>query len=225
MRSTPPAGNDATARARIREAAIRRYGIEGFSAGLRAIAGDAGVSPGLVLHHFGSKDGLRRECDAYVLAAIRDQKSAALSSGGPAAALAAMAEIDHLAPLVAYALRSMQAGGDVARSFFEQFVADAEQYIAEGVASGVLIPSRDEAARARYLTLVGFGAILLDMALCPPDDPADVAAVIRGYLERMGLPSIELFTQGLYADHRMLDAYLLYVGDPPSGDVRSSDPR
>ena len=67
--------NDLTTRARIRDAAITAFGEQGFAVGVRAIAEAAGVSPGLVNHHFGSKDGLRAECDAFVTDAIRQAKS------------------------------------------------------------------------------------------------------------------------------------------------------
>lgn len=63
--------SDLTARARIRDAALARFGADGIAgASLRAIAADAGVSPALVVHHFGSKEGLRRACDEHVLAAM-----------------------------------------------------------------------------------------------------------------------------------------------------------
>lgn len=229
MRSVPDGSPDrqtvdATARARIRDAAIRRFGTEGFAVGLRAIALDAGVSPALVLHHFGSKDGLRRECDEHVLGVIREHKAAAVGPSGATSAFLALAAIDELAPLVGYALHSVGAGGETARSFFDHFVADAEEYVAAGVAAGTIKPSRDEKARAAYLTLFGFGAMLLDMSLHPPKDPTDLSSAIRGYLDRSALASVELFTQGLYTDHRMLDAYLLYVGDPPRGAAASDDP-
>ena len=72
MNVDPQAPNrDRTTRARIRDAAIAVFGEQGFSTGVRAVAAAAGVSPGLVNHHFGSKDGLRAECDAHVLEAIR----------------------------------------------------------------------------------------------------------------------------------------------------------
>ena len=57
---------DMTAVARIRDAAIELFGSRGFDVGVRAIAEAAGVSPGLVIHHFGSKDGLRKACDDYI---------------------------------------------------------------------------------------------------------------------------------------------------------------
>src|ERR687885_426871 len=98
MRSASADG-DLTARARIRDAAIRRFGAEGFGAPVRAIAAEAGVSPGLVIHHFGSKDGLRAACDEHVLRLIREAETDAFSSS-PGAMLAQLAELDQYAPLV-----------------------------------------------------------------------------------------------------------------------------
>lgn len=55
---------DLTGRARLRDAAIESFAAAGFDESLRAIAIRAGVSAGLVRHHFGSKEKLRAECDA-----------------------------------------------------------------------------------------------------------------------------------------------------------------
>ena len=50
---------DLTAQARIRNAAVELFARDGFEkTNLRAIAAAAGVSAGLVIHHFGSKDEL-----------------------------------------------------------------------------------------------------------------------------------------------------------------------
>ena len=59
---------DLTARARIREAAIALFAEKGMAATtIRDIAQAAGVSSGLLRHHFGSKEGLRDACDEYAL--------------------------------------------------------------------------------------------------------------------------------------------------------------
>jgi len=63
--------SDLTARARIRDAAIELFadrGIEGAT--IRDIAQKAGVSSGLLRHHFGSKEGLRDACDEFVLSEL-----------------------------------------------------------------------------------------------------------------------------------------------------------
>jgi AcrR family transcriptional regulator len=60
---------DLTARARIRDAAIRLFADKGIdAASIREIAQEAGVSSGLLRHHFGSKEGLRDACDEYAMA-------------------------------------------------------------------------------------------------------------------------------------------------------------
>lgn len=59
---------DLTAKARIRNAALALYsqfGEDGTS--MRAIAQEAGVTGGLVVHHFGSKDGLREAVELHVV--------------------------------------------------------------------------------------------------------------------------------------------------------------
>jgi AcrR family transcriptional regulator len=60
--------SDLTARARIRDAAISLFAEKGIEAAtIRDIAQAAGVSSGLLRHHFGSKEGLRDACDEYAL--------------------------------------------------------------------------------------------------------------------------------------------------------------
>lgn len=60
--------SDLTAAARIRDAAIDIFGRQGFeAASLREIAREAGVSPALVVHHYGSKEKLREHCDDYLM--------------------------------------------------------------------------------------------------------------------------------------------------------------
>ncbi|TSE01909.1 TetR/AcrR family transcriptional regulator [Skermania sp. ID1734] len=212
MRSTTlgrAADGDLTTRARIRDAAIEVFGERGFATGVRAIATAAGVSPGLVNHHFGSKDGLRAECDAYVLESIRAAKSESLRNPTPAGLLAALADIEGFAPVVAYVVRSLQTGGALAVSLFEQMVANAEQYLAEGVEAGTLRPSRDATARARYLATTGGGGLLLFLQLrADSGGRIDYRKALREYADQMMLPALEIHTEGLLTDSMMLDTLL-----------------
>lgn len=205
---------------RIRDAAILRYGRDGFSVGLRAVAADAGVTAGLVVHHFGSKDGLRKACDAHVLGVIRSAKLKS-ATGGPAAAIAQLAEIEEYAPMALYSLRSLQAGGELAGEFMEQMCGDALEYLEAGVASGLIRPSRDPAARARYLAMQGMGSLLLWISLHPGfREVDDFRKELRQISDEITLPALELFSEGLFVDRTMLDDYLMYVCDPPAGDAK-----
>lgn len=63
---------DLTGRARIRECALRLYAAHGAEAvSLRRVARDAGATPGLVTHHFGSRAGLYRAVQDHVVELVR----------------------------------------------------------------------------------------------------------------------------------------------------------
>ncbi|HET6732540.1 TetR/AcrR family transcriptional regulator [Mycobacterium sp.] len=226
MRSAP---DDRTAIARIRDAAIEQYGKHGFNVGLRTIAESAGVSAALVIHHFGSKEGLRKACDDYIAEEIRQAKSESLQTSDPATWFAQMAEIESYAPMMAYLVRSMQSGSELAKAFWRRMIANAEEYIEEGVRAGTIKPSRDPAARAKYMGLSSGGGFLLYLQM--HDNPSDLRAVLRDYGEEMVLPALEMFTEGLMADSTMYDAFLAqrekgipFTSHEGEGDDGSNNP-
>ncbi|HVQ48455.1 MAG TPA: TetR family transcriptional regulator [Mycobacterium sp.] len=200
------ASDDRTAIARIRDAAIDQWGQQGFNVGLRSIAEAAGVSAALVIHHFGSKEGLRKACDDYIAEEIRTGKSASMQSADPANWFAQMAEIESYAPLMAYLVRSMQSGSELAKMMWQRMIDNAEEYLEEGVRNGLLRPSHDPRARAKFLGLTGGGGFFLFLQL--HDNPTDLRAVLRDYGEEMTLPALEVYTEGLMADSTMYDAFL-----------------
>jgi AcrR family transcriptional regulator len=197
---------DLTAAARIRDAAIEQFGQHGFGVGLRAIADAAGVSAALVIHHFGSKEGLRKACDDYVAEEIRTSKSEALQSKDPATWFAQLAEIEDYAPLMAYLVRSMQAGGELATMLWRRMIDNADEYLDEAVRAGTIKPSRDPHARARYLGITGGGGFLLYLQM--HETPTDIRAVLHDYAREMVLPALEIYTEGLMVDRAMYDAFL-----------------
>jgi AcrR family transcriptional regulator len=195
-----------TATARIRDAAIEQWGQHGFTVGLRAIAEAAGVSAALVIHHFGSKEGLRKACDDYIAEEIRTAKSESMRSADPATWFAQMAEIESYAPMMRYLVRSMQSGTELAKIFWRRMLENAEEYLEEGVRAGTLKPSRDPKARAKFLALTGGGGFLLYLQM--HDNPTDMAAVLHDYGEEMVLPALEVYTKGLMTDSTMYDAFV-----------------
>jgi AcrR family transcriptional regulator len=206
MRSADVRPGDKTAIARIRDAAIEQVGERGFDVGLRTIAEAAGVSAALVIHHFGSKEGLLKACDEYIAEEIRSGKSEAMQSHDAASWLAQVAEIESFAPMMAYLVRSMQSGGDLAKAMWRRMIDNAESYLEEGVRAGTIKPSRDPKARAKYLAFTGGGGFLLYLQM--HDNPTDVGAVLRDYGDDMVLPALEVFTEGLMADPTMYDAFV-----------------
>src|SRR4051812_35188546 len=86
---------DLTAKANVRNAALRLFAERGHDAvTVREIAAAAGVSPALVVHHFGSKDGLRAAVDSYAakafdaLFSMDEQDLAAMLTGDGSTSIA-----------------------------------------------------------------------------------------------------------------------------------------
>lgn len=221
------AQDDRTTVARIRDAAIAEFGQHGFEVGVRSIAKAAGVSPALVIHHFGSKENLRAACDDYIAEEIRSGKSASIQSNDPATWFAQMAEIESYAPLMAYLVRSMQSGSELAKTLWRRMIDNAELYLEDGVRAGTVKPSADPKARARYLGLNGGGAFLLYLQL--HETPTDLRAVLHDYAEDMALPALEVYTHGLLTDTTMYDAFLdhrekgIPFSSPQRGDGDDGD--
>jgi AcrR family transcriptional regulator len=156
MRSVKP--EDLTARARIRDAALGQLadrGLKGTS--LREIAAEAGVTPGLVQHHYGSKEGLRAACDAYVLDIIRLQATELVDerrvgdetfitsayAGGPL--------------LTRYLVRALLDGSPASNELFDEIVRLTEAYLS-GLATGTHDPGELRARAAVFAAMkLGLG--------------------------------------------------------------------
>lgn len=122
---------DQTARARIRDAALRLVGERGFEgATVRDIARAAGVSGGLVRHHFGSKEGLRDACDRYALSRLTYLKEQAVLEGqmtNPGFMSAAQPEFFGI---YRYFARSLVDGSPAAGAMFDAMVDLGEDWLA-----------------------------------------------------------------------------------------------
>ena len=150
--------DDLTTRARIRDAALARFPRDGFAATtMRAIAADAGVSPGLVVHHFGSKDGLREACDRYVVEKFRETKLAAMEDGnianpGFASTAYLMAE-----PLLRYFSWALVRGHSAADDLFDEMVREGLAITRVAIEKGMVKDSPDLATRTTVQMALMFG--------------------------------------------------------------------
>jgi AcrR family transcriptional regulator len=126
-----PAFEDLTARARIREAALAQFAEHGFErTTIRGIAAAAGVSPGLVRHHFGSKQALRDTIDAHVLREIRRVNDEIMENGQHGDLRASALSRQAIRPFLGYLVRAMMDGSDIIATLFDQMVDMSEQWVA-----------------------------------------------------------------------------------------------
>jgi AcrR family transcriptional regulator len=114
--------------AAIVEAAMARFARDGFATPLRAIAEDAGVSAALIVHHFGSKAGLRAAVDTHVLDLV-DEKMRLLQEEGAAAAMAWVMTVMTQGDVPRYLARVLVEGGTAGDALFRSFVDTTEKVL------------------------------------------------------------------------------------------------
>jgi AcrR family transcriptional regulator len=153
-----PAFEDLTARARIRDAAIRQFAERGGNlTTVRDIAQEAGVSPGLLRHHFGSKEALRDACDQYVLDRIVKIKEEILLEGK----IASPSFLPSVHPTILlfyrYVTRALLDGSPRAAAMFDDMVVLTEQWIGKNA------PDVTDDHRAYAAVLVGMQSGILAM--------------------------------------------------------------
>lgn len=86
-------GSGADSKERILTVAVGLFGERGVAAtSLREVARVAGVAPGLVVHHFGGKDGLHEAVDDFVVSLFRQALDSVPLDGPPAKVVAARDE-------------------------------------------------------------------------------------------------------------------------------------
>ncbi len=183
---------DLTARANIRNAALRLFAERGHDAvTVRAIATAAGVSPGLVLHHFGSKDGLRVAVDAHaaesfdaIFAELGGQDLAEMLASGeatPSVAEAFARAFPHGSPLPAYLRRLLLTNDPAGAALFGRWYAATRRLLDAMVELGAAAPTEDPAVRAAFLLVNDLGVILLrnQIATAIGDDPLSPAGLDR----------------------------------------------
>ena len=163
---------DLTARANIRNAALRLFGERGADAvTVREIATQAGVSPALVLHHFGSKDGLRAEVDAFaaqafdaIFEAMPADELVELLAGGTAQGSLAEAFARGFppgSPLPAYLGRLLLTNDPAGAALFGRWYATTRRLLDVMVEMGAARPSEDPDVRAAFFLVNDLALILL----------------------------------------------------------------
>jgi AcrR family transcriptional regulator len=207
MRSAARPDKDLTTTARIRDAAIAFFGEHGFSrTTIRQIAAKAGVSPALVIHHFGSKDGLREACDSFITQLIDREVELAATQLAPADMLALIARRPDYIFIAPYLVKALIEGGEFADRLFVRLVDDMQTYLKAAVEAGVARPTEgDERTRAEMVTLLKLGFLVFPQYVVPRSTPPE--SMLERAADRMGLAALELFTHGFYTNSGYLDAY------------------
>lgn len=188
---------DLLPQARIRLAAMELVGRQGFEkTTVRQIAAQAGVSPGLVIHHFGSKNGVREACDAYAMEVIASEKGAFLASGDMPSLATYMDDHPEMVPVHDYLMRCLVEGGEVAEAIYQRICELTDSLFASAEQAGVVrVPADRQAAIALLAAWTAGSMILGDLVARQLGGQALTdTAVVRRY----SMVASEIFAFGIY---------------------------
>ena len=196
--------DDRTARARIRDEALRLFGNHGPDAvTVRDIAAAAGVSPALVMRHYGSKAGLREAVDDHV-ARIFEVMLNQISQPGDADSPFEAGVVPTLVEVVAkflppdsaipaYLGRMLVAGEPAGTALFRKLHALSRQALARLSKARWATNGADPEVRAAFLLVNDLAVVLLRAHLA---DVLGVDPLSAAGMRRWGAEVLSIYREG-----------------------------
>jgi TetR/AcrR family transcriptional regulator, regulator of cefoperazone and chloramphenicol sensitivity len=193
--------SDLTTYARVRNAALQGFARDGVAGtSIRDIARAAGVSPGLVQHHFPNKASLIAAVNDFVIGIATDAFSQPLDSASSADIHQQLG--DRVTALVRehptalrYVVRSAADGEENALVLFDAFFAIARSQWQTVADQNLLRPDTDITWAALHAVIINLGTVLLTSAI---DRHLPEAFFTPTQLERWNAASTALFREGVY---------------------------
>jgi AcrR family transcriptional regulator len=189
---------DLTAYARIRNAALELFAAKGTKATtIRDVATKASVSPGLVQHHFGTKDGLRKAVDDFVLNDARqtiENLPAPLEERSAEFAKRMGAVVRDRPAAVLYLARSAADGDELGLQTFRALVEFGVPQFREMEKAGQLQEGLDLEWAVLQMLLFNLASLLFEPAISHALGEPILSEEGR---QRWNAAALSLFTRGL----------------------------
>lgn len=208
--SSDPA--DLTSAAAIRIAAMELFAERGYAdVTIRQIAAAAGVSPALVIHHYGSKDNLREALEERVAgsvdAMLADLERAPDKGGSASVAELFAGRLEREPAMAGYIRRLLSDGGPAGISMFGRLYQATQAGMRSMEAAGVVRPGRDDVVRDAFLLSNDLALVLLRPHITQVTgiDPLSRAGLVRWSAE-----VFDVYSNGVFA---------LPAGLGPAADV------
>jgi AcrR family transcriptional regulator len=200
-------GPDQTARANIRDCALGLFADRGFDVvTIREIAACADVSPALVLHHYGSKEGLREAVDAHVAGvfdALLTQAPEVWDMANPEASVGLgemmLRSLPPGSPIPSYLRRLFLSGDPVGQRLFRRWLDMTIALDERLIAAGMMRPTDDPEARAAFLMVNDLAMVLLRPLLV---DAVGLDPLTPAGMNRWAANAIDAYANGIFRGER-----------------------
>lgn len=195
--------DERNARERIVTTALTLFAEQGPDAvSIRDIATAADVSPALIPHHFGSREGLRAAVDDHVVAAfdhVLDASAGDLTAGGastPSGLVETLlAGLPPGSPIPAYLRRLLLSGDPAGRALFRRWYALSVDLLQRLEDAGVARPASDPPMRAAFLLANDLAMVLLHEHLAEVLGTDPLSAV---GIHRWAADTMDAYTHGVF---------------------------
>jgi AcrR family transcriptional regulator len=198
MRSPGASPSDLTSRAQIRETALGLFARQGVRAtSLRAVAREAHVSPALVVHHFGGKEGLCDAVDEAVVGRFVERLASVPLAGADLLRRRgdALADLIRTEPVLCdYLARALAEGTEASADLFHRLFAAARADHAL-VAAGTIRADTDADWRALQQLILVVGPLILRPLV---ERELGASLYAPESVERWMTANLDLLRRGIY---------------------------
>ena len=196
--SSDPA--DLTASAGIRIAAMELFAERGYSGvTIRQIAAAAGVSPALVIHHYGSKERLRAVLEERVAKFVESMLADLVrvqEEGGTATVTELFADrLESEPALAGYIRRLLCDGGPAGIALFARLYQVARTGMQALEQAGIVRSSQDQPVRDAFLLSNDLAVVLLRPHIT---QVAGIDPLSRGGLGRWSAAVFDVYSRGVF---------------------------
>lgn len=182
-------------RAQLVEVATEAFARDGISAtSLRSIAKEAGVSPALVVHHFGSREKLIEECIIKALGLWVSEQQEFVDVSLSTALTKWQGAVDKHGVKLQFFRQVLLAGGAPANALFSRMVKETEMVIDSQAAKGRMRKVENQKDFALLLTLQELAPLMLQSEVADYLGSSHLNPETQG---RIALAREELLTKGI----------------------------
>lgn len=204
--------NEHTGRERIVDSALALFADRGPDAvSLRDVAAHAGVSAALIVHHFGSREGLAQAVDDHVigifdrladdLEGLADDLDGSAAGGVSASGLveSLLAGLPEGSPVPAYLRRMLLGESHSGTALFRRWYALTEEILDRMRERGALVETDDPRMQAAFLLVGDLAMILLHRHV---HDALGIDPLTAAGSHRWATTAIAAYTDGVFRKDR-----------------------